>query len=304
MPALAADWPTRPIRLVIPFASGGATNIIGRLVADSLSKELGVPVVPDNRGGAGGALGTGIVANAPADGYTIGVATVSTHVTNPVFMKLGYTPDKDLIPIIKIAEVPNVLEVHPSVPASDLRSFIKLLAANPEKYNFSSAGTGGINHVNCEMFAAATRTRMTHIPYKGSGPALADLLSGQVQSMCDQINSSLPFIKAGKVRALAVAAPTRLSSLPGVPTFAELGYPELNTMAWYGLMAPARTSQVIVDKLNTAANKIIKTQAFRDALIVNEAIAAGGTEAKFRADILSELKQVRTLIEERHLNVE
>ena len=305
LPAAAqqGDWPSRPIKLVIPFATGGATDIVGRLAGQSLSRELGQPVVPDNRTGAGGTIGAAAVAKAPPDGYTLGMATVSTHVTNPVLMQLAYDPDKDLVPIVQIAAVPFVLVVHPGVPAKTFQEFIALLKANPDKYNYSSAGTGGINQITCETLLSATGTAMTHVPYKGAGAALSDLLGGQVQASCDQTSSTLTHIQAGKLKALAVAAPARLPSIPDVPTFLELGYPELNSMAWYGLMAPGSTPQPIIDRLNTTMNRIIQTREFREALDATNSIPLGGTQAEFQKAIASEIERVRAVVKARGIKL-
>src|SRR5262245_6704106 len=228
--ANAQGWPARPVTLIIPFPPGGSTDIVGRIAADALAKELGQPFVVDNRGGAGGAIGAKAIAEAAPDGYTLGVATVSTHVVNPVVRgaALGYDALRDFSYISQIAAVPNVVSVHPSVPARSMDEFVLFLKQNPGKLNFGTPGTGSLGHLIGETFKYAAQVNMVHVPYKGAGPALNDTLAGQVQVLFDNLPSSLPHIQSGKLRALAVASPGRVAALPDVPTFAEAGLPLMN----------------------------------------------------------------------------
>lgn len=298
------DYPTRPITMIIPFAPGGATDIVGRLAADYLSKELGQPVVPVNRAGAGGSIGASALAKADADGYTLGVATVSTHVVNPIVMQLDYDPHDALLPVIRVAAVPNVLAVNDTVPAKTMGEFIALLQKNPDQHSFASAGIGGINHIMCEMFMASSDTKMMHIPYKGSGPAMADVIGGRVDAICDQISSSQAHIQSGKLRALAVAAPERLASLPEVPTFEELGLPDVNSMAWYGIMTPKGTPQSIIDKVNTALNKALGSESMISALKATGSIPIGGTQQDFADIINDDSEKIGHVVKTRNISIQ
>ncbi len=238
-PSYAQTYPTKTVKMIIPFPPGGTTDIVGRIVADKLSAALGQTVVVENRGGAGGAIGAVELAKAAPDGYTIGISTVSTMAVNPAANpNTKYNPLTDFIPVTNLAAVPNVMVVHPGVAAKDMKEFIALVKANPGKYNFASSGTAGIGHMMGELFQVASGTDIQHVPYKGAGPALTDVLGGTVPILFDNLPSSLQHIKAGKLRALAVAAPKRLDLLPDVPTFAELGLKDVNDQAWYGLVLP------------------------------------------------------------------
>ncbi|TDF64345.1 tripartite tricarboxylate transporter substrate binding protein [Cupriavidus sp. L7L] len=256
--AQASAYPDRPIKLVVPYAAGGTTDIIARIVGTHLGPVLGQPVVVENRPGAGGAVGSAYAAKQPADGYTLVMEVESSHAVNPnVYVKTAYDPVKDFAPISNLADVPNVLVVNPSFPATDLQAFIRLLKANPGKYSFGSSGNGGLSHMNGELFMNATGTRMLHVPYKGLGPALNDAVAGQIQVVFDNIPSSSALIQGGRLKPLAVAAKQRLKVLPNVPTYAEAGLPAMNNPSWFGLGAPAGTPAPILDKLNQAVRKVL-----------------------------------------------
>ena len=221
-----AAYPERPIKLIVPYAAGGTTDIIARIVGTRLGAVLTQPVVIENRPGAGGAVGSAYAAKQPADGYTLVMQVESSHAVNPnVYAKTPYDPVKDFAPISNLADVPNVLVVNPAFPATDLASFIKQLKANPGKYSFGSSGNGGLSHMNGELFMNETGTRMLHVPYKGLGPALNDAVAGQIQVVFDNIPSSSGLIQGGRLKPLAVAAKQRLKVLPNVPTYAEAGLP-------------------------------------------------------------------------------
>lgn len=261
--AASAGYPNRPIRLVVPFGAGGSTDMVARLLAEKMGPILGQAVVVENKGGAGGTIGATEIARAAADGYTIGMATVSTHGSNPAIMsKLPYDAKKDFAPITNVMSVPSVFVVHPSVPAKTMKEFIALAKANPGKYSFASPGTGSLGHANIENFMNLAGIELLHIPYKGAGQALNDALGGQVNAMTDNLPSSLSNIQAGKLRPLAVLAFKRAEALPNVPTYTELGFPQMGDGGWFGLVAPAGTPRAIIDKLNAAAHKAMQDPAY------------------------------------------
>src|SRR5204863_4895418 len=257
--AAAQSYPARPITLILPFPPGGSTDIIGRIAADGMARELGQPFVVDNRGGAGGAIGAKAIADAAPDGYALGIATVSTHVVNPIVQRdLRYDPLKDFSFVSQIATVPNSMSVHPSVPARTMAEFIEYARTNPGKLNYGTPGVGSLGHLIGETFKYSAKVNLTHVPYRGAGPALNDALGGQVQVLFDNLPSSLPHIHAGKLRALAVAAEKRVASLPDVPTFAETGQPLVNDPSWFGLIGPAKLPADITARLHGALVATLK----------------------------------------------
>ena len=259
-----AVYPAKPITLVVPFTPGGSVDNSGRLMADRLSRELGVPVLVDNKGGAGGAMGSVYVAKARPDGYTLIVTSQSTHVVNPaVNPNLPYDAVKDFAPITLIDRLANVLLVNADLPVRTFAELVKYAQANPAKLNYASAGTGSVSHLSMELMKNQAKLPMTHIPYRGSGVALSDLLAGQVQLTWNNLSSNLANIRNGKLRALAVAAPQRVSQLPDVPTFAELKLPDLNLTSWTGLAAPANTPAPIIERLYRATRKVLQDPATR-----------------------------------------
>ena len=295
--AYAQGYPSKPIKLIVPFPPGGTTDIVARVVADKLGKELGQTVIVENRGGGGGSIGAAAIAKADPDGYTIGVATVSTHAVNPACNpKLGYDPIRDFVPISNVARTPNVLTVGSKMAVADFRQFMAQVKASPGKLSYASSGTCSILHMVGEQFKISTGSFILHIPYRGSGPALNDLLGGQVDMMFDNLPSSMPHIKVGKLRALAIAWPKRLESLPDVPTFAELGLRQVNDPAWYGFVAPPKTPEDIVAKLHQATVRVLGMPEVKERLMANGAQAVGNSPAEYGAEIKAELDKMKNLV--------
>jgi len=271
--ALAQVWPSKPVTLMVPFAPGGTTDIVARPFAQALSQEFGQPFVVENRAGAGGTLAAGIAAHAAPDGYTLFVATVAHTMATSLYKQLSYDFEKDFVPITVLASVPNILVVNPSVPAKSVRELIDYARANPGKLSYGSAGNGSTEHLSAELFKSMTGADMVHIPYKGSSPAVTDLLAGRVQLMFDNLASALPNIKAGKVRALAVTTAKRSQFIPELPTLAESGLPGFDLTTWWGVMAPAGTPDAVVERL---AGEINRAMGLPD---IKERFAAMGSEA-------------------------
>lgn len=288
----AATYPTKPINLVVPFTAGGAVDVSGRLIAEPLSRALGQPIVIDNRGGAGGAIGSTLVAKAPPDGYTLIVTSQSTHVVNPAMNpKLPYDAVEDFEPITLIGRLANVLVINAALPIKTFDDLVKYARANPGTLNYASAGKGSVSHLSMELLKNQANIPMMHIPYRGSGVALNDLLSGQVQLTWNNLSSNLTNIQSGKLRALVVASPTRVPQLPDVPTFDELKLPDLNLSSWNGLAAPAKTPDAIVNRLYQETRKIITDKSnqarwVEKGLIVPEDI----TPAAYRKEIIDRIK--------------
>jgi tripartite-type tricarboxylate transporter receptor subunit TctC len=267
--ANAQQWPAKPIRYVVPFAAGGTTDVLARMLQPELSKALGVAIVIDNKPGAGGNLGSDIVAKSTPDGYTIGGGTVSSHAINVSLYgsQMPYDPVKDFAPVALIAVIPNVLVVHPSVPANNLKELIAYLKANPGKASFASAGNGTSQHISGEMFKTMAGVEMQHIPYKGSAPGITATLAGEVQMMFDNATIAIPHVKSGRLRALGVTTSARSAALPDVPTIAEAGpLPGYAIGSWQGVFAPAATPPAIVKRLNEEITKILKTPEMQKRL--------------------------------------
>ena len=253
--AIAQTFPDRPVRIVVPFPPGGSSDIVARAMADGLTEELGVAVVVENRPGAGGNIGTAAVAKAPADGYTLAQCTIGTCAINPsLYANTGYDLARDFAPVFLVGGTMNVVTVHPAVPANTIQELIALARAKPGALSYASSGIGSSNHLTPEWLKLVAKIDMVHVPYKGSGPAIVDLVGGQVQVFVDNEPSILPQVKAGKVRALAVTGPQRSKSLPDVPTMEEAGFQGFVVEPWFGYMAPAKTPRAAIDRLNAAFN--------------------------------------------------
>ena len=282
--AFAQAYPVKPVRMVVPFPAGGATDIVGRLVAQKLSEAWGQQVIVDNRGGAGGTIGSDIAAKAPPDGYTILVATSSTHAIAPsLYSKLAYDPVRDFVPVTLLASATILLAVHPSVPAKNVRELIALGKRQPRALSFASSGNGGISHLIGEQFKSMGGIEMLHVPYKGDTPALVDLVGGQVSLMFGTAVSFLPYVKSGRLNALAVTNPKRSQIVPDVPTVAESGLPGFEALQWFGIFAPAGTSKDIVTRLNGEIVKTLRLPDVRERLSSLGADVVGNTPEQFAA---------------------
>lgn len=303
--AFAQSYPNKPVRLVVPFAPGGTTDIVARAISDALGKALGQPVVVENKAGGGGSVGALEVIRAPKDGYVLGMATVSTTAANPAInAKVGYDPTKDFTPIINIAATPNVIAVHPSFPAKDYKAFIATLKANPGRHSYASSGTGGIGHLQTELFKNLTGTFMTHIPYRGAGPALNDVVGGQVPIIFDNVPSALPHIKAGSLVPLIVAAPQRLAQMPNVPTFKEMNLEPVNRMAYYGVLGPAGLPKEVVDKVNAAVRTAMQDPAVKKRIEDTGSILIGNTPEQFAQQIAAEFDVYKKVVAQQNLKLD
>jgi tripartite-type tricarboxylate transporter receptor subunit TctC len=264
--AFAQSYPSRTVRLILPFPAGGPTDILGRAIGQKLSEQLGQPVVADNRPGAGGNLGAEQAAKAPPDGHTLLLSSPSISISPSLYKKMPYDPQKDLAPVSLVAGIPNVMVVHPTVPARTLREFVQLAKARPGKLNFGSGGAGTTNHLASELLKTLTKVDMVHVPYKGSNQAMLALLGGEVDMVVIAVSPALPQIEAGKVRALAVLNEKRVPTLPNVPTSREAGIDNFVVSVWYGILAPGGTPRDIVNRLNADLGKVVKAQDVKERL--------------------------------------
>ena len=286
----AQTYPSKPVRLIVPFAPGGTTDIVARIVSEKMGAALGQQVLVENKAGGGGSVGALELVKSVADGHVLGMGTVSTTAANPAInAKIGYDPAVDFTPIMNIAATPNVIAVHPSFPARDYKGFIAELKKNPGKYSYASSGTGGIGHLQTELFKSLAGVFMTHIPYRGAGPALNDTVAGQVQIIFDNMPSALPFIKDGRLIPIVVAAPVRLTQLPNVPTFKEVGLEPVNRMAFYGLVAPKGTPRAVVDKVAAATKKALEDANVRKRIEDTGSIIIGNSPEQFSEQMKAEL---------------
>ena len=298
-----AQYPTRAIRLVVPFSAGGSTDLIARLVAQQMGKELGQPVVVENVGGAAGALGTLQVKNAQPDGYTLLVATVSTMIVYPAAHPKPQYALEDFIPITNMASMPNLLSMNPKLPAKDLKELIALLKANPDKYTYASSGVGSINHMLGESFQAYSGVRITHVPYKGSGPAMQDVMGGQVDLLFDQFPSSKPHVDSGKLKGIGAMSPHKIPGYPNIMTMEEAGMKGFTDEAWYGLLAPKGTPAEVMARLTGAASKALADPALRKRIEEVGARPVGNSPQEFAAQVRGEIDRMKKVVKSRNIQL-
>jgi tripartite-type tricarboxylate transporter receptor subunit TctC len=297
--AAAEPYPSRPIKMVIAFPAGGPTDVNARLFAQAMSEQLGQPVIVDNKPGAGGNIASALVAAAPADGYTILYNTSSLLLGAMLYTSAKHDPIKDFVPVVRTAGVPLVVAVSPSVPARDMKQFVALAKKEPGKLNYASSGTGTIDHLAGALIAHQLKIDITHVPYKGTAPALTELMAGSTQMMVTTLNTLLPFIKENKLVPLAIASEQRSAVLPAVPTLSEAsGLPKMQLTAWNGIVAPASTPSQIVDKLNAAVNNALKQKQFIEKLHATGAEAYGGTPAAYGSFLRSEQVRWKSVVEQ------
>jgi tripartite-type tricarboxylate transporter receptor subunit TctC len=299
------DFPSKPIRLVVPFAAGGGSDIVARTVAQKLAETIGQPVVVENRPGAGGNIGTDLVAKSPPDGYTIVMGVFGPIAVNPsLFGNLPYDPVRDFAPITQAVAVTNMLVVHPSVPANNLRELIEYGRRNPGKLASGTGGTGTAGHMASELFKSMTKLDMAVVPYKGAAPAVNDVLGGQVPMTFEALLSTLPHVRAGKLKAIAVTTSTRSSLLPNVPTMAEAGLPGYEATNWYGFLAPAQTPRPVVERLNREMVKVLGMPDVKEKLLAQGAEVVGNSPQEFAAVIRTDLERWKKLVAETGIKAE
>lgn len=295
-PALAQDYPTHPVKIVSPYPPGGTTDILARLLSPKLSAALGQPVVVDNKAGASGNIGTEFVARANPDGYTLLMGNNTGVVINRNLYKLNVDPPQALVPVILVAQVPTVLYVHPSVPAASVQEFVALVRKSPGKYSFASAGSGSPQHLAGEMLKAAFDLDMVHIPYKGSGPAITDVVAGQVPVGFESTVVLQPFVESGRARPLATTGAVRSISLPNVPTMMESGAKDFDVTNWYGLFAPAGTPREVVDRINAEVRKIMEAPEVKERLAKMGSAVVPGTAEEFARFVKAEVPRAAELV--------
>ncbi len=303
--AAAQQYPSKPVRFVVPFVAGGPTDIQGRLLGEKLTQRLGQQLIIDNRGGANGNIGMELTAKSPPDGYTIVIATVGTWAVNPsLYKQMPFDVVKDFAPIIQVSTSPGVLVVHPSVPVRNVKELIALARSKPGKLDYGSSGVGGFGHISGALFCLMTKTEMVHIPYKSSAPALTDLIAGQIQVLFNNAISTVPFIKSGQVRALAVTSLKRMPALPELPSIDEAGVKGYDNSSWSAVAAPAGTPKEIIAKLNSELNQILKLPDIQEKQAAVGAVIIGGTPEQFGEYLRSEIAKFARVVKEAKISAQ
>jgi tripartite-type tricarboxylate transporter receptor subunit TctC len=303
MSTSAQDWPTKPVKIIVPFAPGGGSDFIARYIARRLTDELKQPFIVDNKPGAGGNIGTEQGVKSPPDGYTL-TLIASSYTVNPSVYKLNFDPVKDITPIIQISQGPLIIVVNPAVPVKTLPEFIALAKAKPDSINYASSGQGSIIHAATEMFNQQAGTRMTHVPYKGSGPALTDTIAGQTQVFFSSASTAMPQVQGGKLRAIGVTTPKRIPALPNVPTVSESGVPMYNVTLWHGLIGPKGMPPEVVAKVNAAVAKALKMKESEEQLQNDGVAPAGGSPQQFGETIRKEIDTWRKVVSDANIKAE
>lgn len=303
--ATAQAYPSKPVRLLVPFAPGGTTDLLARIIAEKMGATLGQTVVVENKAGAGGAIGAAEVAKSPPDGHVLLMSSVSTMAANPAINPATpYDPNRDFVHIINVAATPNVIAVHPSFPAKDYKAFVDTLQKNPGKYSYGTGGNGSIGHMLGELYKSMAKVYVTHIPYRGSGPALNDVIAGQLPIIVDNLPSTLPFIKDRRLIPIVVAAPKRLANLPDVPTFAEVGLAPVNRMSFLGVSAPKGTPKEVVETLNSAVKAALADAGVKGRIEATGAIVVGNSAEEYQKQVSDELLIYKRVVMEQRLKPE
>jgi tripartite-type tricarboxylate transporter receptor subunit TctC len=305
MPSASSTWPGRPVRIIVPFPPGGAIDALGRLLAQHFAEAWGQPVVVENRAGAGGLIGTEAAARAAPDGLTLAMGAVSTHAINPaIYRRMPYEPLRDFAPIAPVAIVPNLLVVHPGLGVNTVAELVALAQSRPGQISYASAGAGTTLHIACELFQSLTKTDLIHVPYKGSGPAVTDVVGGRVPVMCDSITSAQPHVRAGRLRALGVTSATRSATMPEVPTLAEAGVSGYEMNPWFGLFAPAGTPAAVVARIHADVTRTLARPEVRERLMTIGAEPMRGTPEQFAAMIRADLDKWGRLVKSAGITAE
>jgi tripartite-type tricarboxylate transporter receptor subunit TctC len=300
---LGQSYPTKPVRIIVPFAPGGGSDLAGRLVAAKLTERMGAQFIVENRPGAGSNLGAELAVKSPPDGYTLLLISAS-YTVNPSVYKLSFDPMNDITPIIQISGGPYVVAIHPSVPASSLKEFVELVKKQPDKYAYGSSGNGSIMHVASEYFLDSAKIKVLHIPYKGTGPAVQDTIGGQVQLVFGAVPVTLPHVKAGRLRALAVTTDKRIAAAPDLPTVAESGYPGYEVTNWHGLVAPKGLPRDIVERLNREIGEVVKGEEMKKNLAADGLEPAGGSPARFGEILKSEMTRWAKVVQQAGIKID
>ncbi len=303
-PVLAQKYPDKPVRLLVPFAPGGGTDVLGRFIAAKLTDNLGVSVFIENRGGAGGTIGTEVAARAAPDGYTMLFTSASHSFNTSLYTKLGYDALKDFAPVTLVAMVPHLLVVHPSLPVKNVKELIALARARPGEIFYGSGGAGSSVHLAAVLFITTAKVEMTHVPYKGGGPAMIGVMAGEASVMFPTMQSAMPLVKAGRLRALAISTATRSPAVPEIPTIAEAGVPGYDATGWYGMLAPAGAPQAVIDRLHSEIVKILTTPELKNRLAGEGAVAVGNTPAQFDRFIREEIAKWAKIIRDLKIQVD